>query len=346
MLESVRKKIERLEFINREQAVWLYHHADLAELKSLANQVRDHFHMPKQASYLIMSIINFTNICVAGCDYCAFYVYPHQKGGYRLTFSEICRRIEKLQQYGGTLVSFNSGFNPELTMAKYVDLFKRIHQRFPDLVFFEMTVAEFMFTCKLSKVSYSEGARLFRQAGVRWITGGGAEILDESFRSRHSPGKFSVKQYLEAQKAILESGIRSTATMVIGFDETLDERMNHLEMLRDFQESMQHKIPSFLCWTYKPLNNKFNGQELVLTDYLKWLAICRIYLVNFKHIRTSILTKNEGALDALAYGANDFDLPLEDEVTEKAGATISSDFDKILLQCRQKGYVPILRNSF
>ena len=346
MLQEIEEKLRSLSSINREEVSWLYHQGKLEDLGRLANIVRDRYHEPDQVTYLKMSIINFTNICVAGCDYCAFYVWPHEKGGYLLSFLEICKRIEKHEQLGGTLVGFNSGFNPELTIDRYVDLFKKIHHRFPHLIFFEMTVAEFMFACHISKVSYEQGARLFKEAGVQWITGGGAEVLDEQFRKRHSPGKFSVKKYLIAQRAIIDAGIGSTATMVIGFDESIDERLNHLEQLRNFQESLQQKLPSFLCWVYKPMNNRLGGKEIALEEYLKWLAICRIYLTNFKHIRTSVLTKNEGALKGLDYGADDFDLPLEDEVTEKAGATISSDFDCILLACKNNGYNPVMRQPF
>ena len=209
-----------------------------------------------------------------------------------------------------------------------------------------MTVAEFMFSCKVSKVSYDEGAAILKSTGTRWVTGGGAEVLDDGFRRRHSPGKFGVEDYFTAQKAILDAGIGSTATMVIGFDETLEERFNHLERLRRFQDDADGALTSFLCWTYKPWHNELGGNEVGAQEYLRWLAVSRIYLDNITHIRTSVLTKNEDALVGLKFGANDFDLPTEDEVTQKAGATISHEFGLILARAEHEGFRPVLRPAF
>jgi cyclic dehypoxanthinyl futalosine synthase len=178
---------------------------------------------------------------------------------------------------------------------------------------------------------------MLKSVGTRWVTGGGAEVLDEAFRKRHSPGKYKVSDYYKAQRAILEAEMGSTATMVIGFGEPLAERLNHLEGLRTFQDSTGNKLASFLCWTYKSFANELGGSEISDDEYLRWLAVSRIYLDNFVHIRTSVLTKNEGALKGLLYGANDFDLPTEDEVTQRAGATISHEFAKVLAHAESLG---------
>lgn len=346
MLGPICAKIDAETPISRADAEWLYTHADMETLSELSSKVRQRFHPPNEASYLIMAIINYTNICVAACDYCAFYRLPHQKEAYLRSFDEICERLENLRSLGGTFAGFNGGFHPKLKIHDYADLFHRLNTKFPDMTFYEMTVAEFMFTCKLSKVSYSTGANIFKASGTKWITGGGAEILDDAFRKRHSPGKYKVDDYYKAQAAILNAGLNSTATMVIGFDESVAERFNHLESLRKFQDEQANKLTSFLCWTYKPYNNKLGGGELSTEEYLRWLAICRIYLHNIVHIRTSVLTKNEDALLGLKYGANDFDLPVEDEVTQKAGASISLDFESILDAARSLGFHPVKREPF
>jgi cyclic dehypoxanthinyl futalosine synthase len=251
-----------------------------------------------------------------------------------------------LIEYGGKLVGFNGGFHPKLRIEDYADLFSEVRRRYPQLEFYEMTVAEFMFTCKVSKISYDEGARRLAESGTRWITGGGAEILDDEFRKRHSPGKFTVTDYLNAQEAILKAGMGSTATMVIGFDETLDERLNHLESLRNFQDRVGGTLASFLCWTYKPWNNELGGEEIKTSEYLRWLAVSRIFLHNIRNVRTSVLTKNTDALLGLQFGANDFDLPTEDEVTQKAGATISHDFEKILSRAKEMQILPVERQAW
>ena len=348
IFNEIADKVEKNQSITTKEAEQLYLNGSDEQLSQLATISKNFHHQSQdsQATYLVMAIINYTNICVAACDYCSFYRLPHQSGTYLLNFDEICKKIDNLLTLGGTLISFNGGFHPKLKIWSYADLFDKIHNRYPNLTFYEMTVAEFMFSCKLSKITYQEGAQILKDAGCQWITGGGAEILDDHFRSRHSPGKFTTYDYFQAQKDILDAGIGSTATMVIGFDETLDERLNHLEKLRTFQSSLHRKLPSFLCWTYKPWNNSLGGNEISNHEYLRWLAICRIYLNNFKHIRTSILTRNEDGLLGLKFGANDFDLPTEDEVTQKAGATISHEFEDILISCEKLGFTPRNRSPF
>jgi cyclic dehypoxanthinyl futalosine synthase len=324
----------------------LWEHADDALLSALATEARDRRHPAGVATWLVMAIVNYTNICVARCDYCAFYRLPKQAGGYLLSVEEVCERIEQLRAFGGRMAAFNGGFHPKLRISDYADLFAKVRGRFPDMEFYEMTVAEFMYSCKVSRLTYAEGARILREHGVRWVTGGGAEVLADTFRERHSPLKYTVADYFLAQEAILDAGLGSTATMVIGFDESLDERLAHLEHLRAFQDRTGRRIPSFLVWTYKPWNTELGGQEVPIGEYLRWLAICRLYLDNIEHIRTSVLTRNEGALLGLRYGADDFDLPTEDEVTQKAGATIDHDFARVLQAARDAGYEPVRRDPF
>jgi cyclic dehypoxanthinyl futalosine synthase len=343
MLESIQAKIAARQSIDRADAAWLFERADEADLMALATAVRSRFHAVDEATYLVMAIINYTNVCVAKCDYCSFYRWPGDPETYLLSFEQVCERIDSLTAHGGTLVGFNGGFHPDLHVDDYIELFRACRQRYPQLHFYEMTIAEFMFVTKRSKLDYATSAARFAASGTRWITGGGAEILDDAFRLRHSPGKYKVEDFYAAQRAVLEAGMGSTATMVIGFDETLDERLNHLERLRAFQTAQNGGLASFLCWTYKPWNNDLGGTEIGTDEYLRWLATSRIYLDNIVHIRTSVLTKNADAMRGLLYGANDFDLPTEDEVTQKAGATISHDFERILASARQLGVHPRLR---
>lgn len=346
MLSSIVTRVENREPISRADAAWLYENASLDALSELATTARDQRHPPGQATYLIMAIVNYTNVCVARCDYCAFYRLPGAPDGYLLSIQQVFDRIEALQALGGTMVGFNGGFHPKLRIDDYGKVFAAVRDRFPELEFYEMTVAEFMYSCKVTQVPYDEGARMLRAHGVRWVTGGGAEVLDDGFRMRHSPLKYKVEDYYDAQRAILAAGLGSTATMVIGFDETLDERLNHLERLRAFQDEVGGALPSFLCWTYKPYHTDLGGSEISNDEYLRWLAICRLYLHNIEHVRASVLTRNEDALMGLRFGADDFDIPTEDEVTEKAGATIHHDFDRILEAARAAGYEPVHRPPF
>jgi cyclic dehypoxanthinyl futalosine synthase len=347
-LRQIERKIAQQERISSEDALWLWHNASNEDLRSLASQVRARFHAPGTCTYLVMRIINYTNVCVAQCDYCAFYRLPGQEGGYVLSHDQVFAKLDELLALGGDLAGFNGGFNPHLPLDYYCDLFAAIRARYGDrLEFYALTIAEFMYLADHAKLDYAAAARRFKDAGVRWITGGGSEILTEDFRRRHSKFKYTVAEYFEAQAALVAAGLKTTATMVIGFDETIEERIEHLERTRRFQDETGG-LASFLCWTFKPYFTPLGAQlgniEITSAEYLRHLALSRIYLDNIPRIRTSVLTQNERALEGLLYGADDFDLPIEDEVTQMAGATVSLQFDKILDYARTLGFTPTYRH--
>lgn len=324
--------------ITVDEARTLWNEASGEELKALARGVRDRWHAPNHATYMVMRIINYTNVCVAQCDYCAFYVLPNQEGGYVLSRDAVFAKIDDLLEVGGDLVAFNGGFNPKLPLEFYCDLFAAVRERYGDRVeFYALTIAEFVYLADRAGLTHAEAAARLRDAGVHWITGGGSEILTEDFRKRHAKFKYTVREYFEAQRAIVASGMRTTATMVIGFDETLEERLEHLQRTRDFQDETDGLF-SYLCWTYKPYGTAFAGVEIAPEEYWRHIALSRIFLDNVKHIRTSVLTQNDEAFRALDYGADDFDLPIEDEVTQKAGATIELDLARLLAVPRALGY--------
>jgi cyclic dehypoxanthinyl futalosine synthase len=342
-LRDIAATVERGGRIGVDDAAALWHHADDDELKRLAQLVRARWHPPGRATYMVMRIINYTNVCVAQCDYCAFYVLPNQEGGYVMTRDDVFAKIDDLLAVGGDLVAFNGGFNPRLPLHYYADLFAAVRERYGDRVeFYALTIAEFMFLADRAGLTHAETAARLRDAGVFWITGGGSEILTEGFRKRHAKFKYTVREYFEAQRAVIDAGLRTTATMVIGFDETLEERLEHLQRTRDFQDAALVDglggLFSFLCWTYKPYGTALGGMEIGPREYWRHMAVCRIFLDNVKHFRTSVLTQNEDAFRALEYGADDFDLPIEDEVTQKAGARVDLDLDRLLAIPRALGY--------
>jgi cyclic dehypoxanthinyl futalosine synthase len=349
-LSDILRKVDLRERISPDDALTLWREASDADLRALASQVRARYHAPDACTYMLMRIINYTNVCVAQCDYCAFYRLPGQDGGYVLSHEQVFAKLDELLALGGDLAGFNGGFNPHLPLDYYCDLFSAIRARYGDrLEFYALTIAEFLYLADHAHLDYATAARRFKDAGVRWITGGGSEILTEDFRARHSKFKYTVAQYFEAQRALVEAGLRTSATMVIGFDETIEERIEHLERTRSFQDSLiadghGSALASFLCWTFKPYFTQLGGIEISTQEYLRHLALSRIYLDNIPRIRTSVLTQNERALEGLLYGADDFDLPIEDEVTQTAGATISLNFDKMLSTARTLGFTPTYRH--
>lgn len=343
-INDINTKVESGERINRDDAAWLWKNASDQDLIRLANIVRDRFHEPKTATYLLMRIINYTNICVALCDYCSFYRLPNAEDGYVRSKEWVFEKIDELVEQGGDLFAFNGGFNPKLKIDYYIDLFSSIRKRYGDSIeFYAMTVVELLYVAKLCKMSVPQTLRVLKEAGVRWITGGGAEILSDPFRKRHSPHKYTVQEYFDTQRAILEAGLNTTATMVIGFDEPLEERLDHLDAVRNFQDETNGGLFSFLCWTYKPYNNEFGGVEISREEYVRHIALCRIFLDNVKHIRASVLTQNANGIKALNWGANDFDIPWEDEVTQMAGAVIEQDIQKILGYAADEGFTTTYR---
>jgi cyclic dehypoxanthinyl futalosine synthase len=336
--------------IDAQEARRLWLEAADQELVERAQAVRARWHRPDHATYMVMRIVNYTNVCVAQCDYCAFYVLPNQDGGYVLSREDVFAKIDELVELGGDLVGFNGGFNPRLPLDYYCDLFHAVRERYGETVeFYALTVAEFVFLADRAGLSFADAAARLRGAGVHWVTGGGSEILTEDFRKRHAKWKYTVADYFEAQRAIVESGMRTTATMVIGFDETLDERLEHLQRTRDFQDACLRDgyegLFSFLCWTYKPYGTSLGGEEVSSHEYSRWIALSRIFLDNVEHVRTSVLTQNEEAFRALDFGADDFDLPIEDEVTQKAGARIDLDLDRLLEIPRRLGYTVEYRRA-
>ena len=348
MRDQIEHKVTEGLRLTDEEAFYCYEDASLADLKRWATAVRARFHKPDEATYLIMRIINYTNVCVAKCDYCSFYRLPKSPDGYVLPLDRIFAKIDEILEMGGDFVGFNGGFNPRLKLDWYTDTFSKIRERYGDSIeFYALTVAEMMYVAKLCRISYEEVCRALGDAGVRWITGGGSEILTNEFRERHSPQKYTADDYLVAQETIMRSGLNSTGTMVIGFDESVAERVEHLRRIRDLQDRVTADgLPglfSFLSWTYKPYHNDLGGEEVDGETYLRHLATTRLYLDNIRHMRTSVLTQNDNALHGLHYGANDFDIPIEDEVTEMAGAVINKNLEEILQQARAEGFKPMFR---
>ena len=337
--------------ITVDEAARLWKEASDDELRALARAARDRWHEPDRATYMIMRIINYTNVCVAQCDYCAFYVLPGQEGGYVLDRGEVFAKIDELLEVGRRPRRLQRRLQPEAPARLLLRPLRgragavrrpgrvlRAHDRGVPLPRRPRGALVRRGRCAPA-----------RHRRVHWVTGGGSEILTEDFRRRHAKFKYTVAEYFDGQRAIVESGMRTTATMVIGFDETLEERLEHLQRTRDFQDGCLRDgydgLFSFLCWTYKPYGTALGGREIEPREYWRHIALSRIFLDNVRHVRTSVLTLNEDAFRALDYGADDFDLPIEDEVTQKAGAHIDLDLERLLEVPRKLGYTVAYRRA-
>lgn len=319
---------------------------DLQRLCSLAHESRCQ-HLPDgQATYLIMRIVSYTNVCVADCSYCAFYRRPNDDEAYILSKEQIFAKMEDLLKVGGSLVAMEGGFNPKLKMDHYEDLFRSVRQKYKNQIeIYGPTIVEVIFIAKSSRISLEEALIRLKESGLRWIPGGGAEILTDAWRQKLSPKKYSVKEYLEGMELAQKLGFGTTATMVIGFGENAEDRLEHLQHIRNLQDKTGG-FSSFLLWTYQPENTVLGGSLISNDDYLRTLAISRLYLDNIPVIRASFLTQYDKGPLALKSGAHDFDIPLEDQVTQLAGAQIEKNVDKVLEWVRRAGIYPIKREPF
>ncbi len=323
---------------------------DLKSLCAKAHEVRCTHYPHGQATYVIMRIVSYTNVCVADCSYCAFYRHPGEEGAYVLSQEEIFSKIDHLLSRGGSLVAMEGGFNPKLKIDHYEGLFRAVRQRYGNRIeIYGPTIVELIFIARSSRISLEEALVRLQEAGLYWIPGGGAEILTDKWRQRLSPKKYSVKEYLDGMALAQKLGFGTTATMVIGFGESPGDRLEHLSHIRDLQDRASGRFggfSSFLLWTYQPDHTSLGGQRTNNDDYLRTLAISRLYLDNIPVIRASFLTQYDQGPLALTAGAHDFDIPLEDQVTQLAGARIEENVEKVLGWVKGAGIVPVKREPF
>ncbi len=298
------------------------------------------------ATYLIMRIVSYTNVCVANCSYCAFYRRPNDPEGYVLSHEEIFKKIDSLLEARGSLVAMEGGFHPKLKIDHYENLFRAVRARYGDAIeIYGPTIVEVIFIARSSRISLEEALVRLQNAGLRWIPGGGAEILTDAWRQKLSPLKYSVQEYLDGMELAQSLGLGTTATMVIGFGESWEDRLEHLEHLRHLQNKTGG-FTSFLLWTYQSDNTALGGSRISNEEYLKAIAISRLYLDNIPIIRASFLTQGDQGPLALKWGASDFDVVLEDQVTQLAGAKIESNVEKVLDWVRGAGIEPQKRKPF
>ncbi len=319
---------------------------DPEKLRHLAHTARCERYAAGQASYVVMRIVSYTNVCVADCSYCAFYRRPGDDEAYVLTHDQIFAKIDELLAVGGSLVAMEGGFHPKLHIEHYENLFRAVRDRYGDRIeIYGSTIVEVIFIAKVSRVSLEEALVRLKAAGLRWIPGGGAEILTDAWRQKLSPKKYTVKEYLDGMELAQRLGFGTTATMVIGFGESWEDRLEHLQHIRDLQDKTGG-FASFLLWTYQPDHTALRGARASNDEYLKAVAVSRLYLDNIPVIRASILTQHDQGPQALLWGAHDFDIPLEDQVTQLAGGKIEKDVEKVLGWVRAAGVTPVKRPPF
>jgi cyclic dehypoxanthinyl futalosine synthase len=346
VIDQIAAKVRTGERVSADEALELYRRAPTALLGQLADRIRARKHPDGIVTYIIDRNVNYTNVCVAKCNFCAFYRPVGSSEGYVLGFDELFRKIDETIAVGGVQLLLQGGHNPDLPLTWYEDLFRAIKHRYPTFKLHALSPPEVIHLSRLSQLPVTAVIDRLIAAGLDSIPGGGAEILVDRVRTLlHCIGKATADEWLEVMRYAHRAGLRTTATMMYGTVETDEERVEHLLRLRDLQDETGG-FTAFITWSYQPDHTELAGTEATGVDYLRTLALARIVLDNFDNLQASWVTQGGkvGQL-SLAYGANDMgSVMIEENVVRAAGASYCMDEVEIVRNIEDAGFEPRRRN--
>jgi cyclic dehypoxanthinyl futalosine synthase len=343
-------------FLSIEEGVHLYHHAPLADLVYTANEMRKiHKKNDPHVTWIIDRNANTTNVCIANCKFCNFFRVPGHPESYITTIEQYKKKIDETYRYGGRQLLLQGGHHPDLGLSYYVDLFSKLKELYPDLKLHALGPPEIAHITKLEKSTHTKVLKALTAAGLDSLPGAGAEILNDRVRRLISKGKCTGKEWLDVMRAAHQLNITTSATMMFGHIETIEERFEHLVWLREVQSEKPADAKGFLAfipWPFqddgtllkrlKGITNNVSG-----TEYIRMLALSRIMLPNVVNIQASWLTVGkEVAQLCLHAGANDFgSIMIEENVVSAAGAPHRFTAQGIQNAIKEAGFIPQLRNQ-
>ncbi len=346
MVDQIARKVSQGGRVDAEEARRLYLDAPTTLLARLANAIRVRKHPEPVVTYIIDRNVNYTNVCVARCNFCAFYRPVGAADGYVLGFEEIFRKIDETIAVGGNQLLLQGGHNPDLPIAWYEDLFRAVKQRHPEFKLHALSPPEVLHIAKVNQLDVPTVISRLVAAGLDSVPGGGAEILVDRVRKLlNCYAKASSDEWLGVMREAHRAGLRTTATMMYGTVETPEERIEHMMRLRDLQDETGG-FTAFITWSYQPEHTERGGAEATGVDYLRTLALARIVLDNFDNLQASWVTQGGkvGQL-SLAYGANDMgSVMIEENVVRAAGASYCMDEVEIVVNVENAGFVAKRRN--
>jgi cyclic dehypoxanthinyl futalosine synthase len=341
--------------LSETEALELYRRADLHELGRLAHTETMRRHPGPVRTYIVDRNINYTNICSGGCVFCNFSRSAGHAEGYVLGYDKLSAKISEMVELGGRQILLQGGMHPELAFDWYLTLLRRLKRDYPQVHIHGFSPPEIVHFSKQFGRSVPEILTDLREAGLDTIPGGGAEILVDYVRKQLSPGKCSSDEWLAVMADAHRLGMRTTATMMFGHIETLEDRIEHLSRLRHLQDQT-HGFTAFICWTFQPAGTRLakqfgdDGDDTMnlagVQDYLRMLAVSRLFLDNFDNLQASWVTQGPAVGQvAMHFGANDFgSLMLEENVVASAGTTYRLTERQLRRLIEEAGFVPARRD--
>jgi cyclic dehypoxanthinyl futalosine synthase len=336
------------ERISEDDALALLRCDDLIALGEAAAARRAQTSAEDEVTFIIDRNVNYTNFCITDCDFCAFYRLPRDPEGYVLPKKVIFRKVEETLDLGGTALLLQGGHHPGLQIEWYEDLFRDIKARYP-IHLHALSPSEILHIAHFSRISLQETMQRLRDAGHDSVPGGGAEILVDRVREVIAPKKTKSAEWLDVMRAAHEAGMSTSATMMYGTVETLEERVEHLRLLRELQDDTDG-FRAFVCWSYQAGGGSRRGddhQHTTAADYLKMLAVSRLYLDNFDHFQSSWVTQGlrVGQL-ALAFGCDDMgSIMIEENVVRAAGTAFRLDTERMVAAIEATGRRAVQRDT-
>ncbi|MDY6853804.1 MAG: cyclic dehypoxanthinyl futalosine synthase [Thermodesulfobacteriota bacterium] len=331
--------------ISEKEVLILFQKGELLLLGQIANQVLRRFHNEDEASYIIDRNINYTNICSSRCKFCAFYREEEDPEAYVLNKEEIFKKIEETIALNGTQIMLQGGLHPDLNITYFTDLLSCIKNRY-NVHIHSFSPPEILHIARVSSLSIRKTLKRLHDAGLDSLPGGGAEILVDHVRAKISPNKIRSDNWLDVMKEAHRMGMKTTATMMLGSIEAFEDRAAHLLKLRDVQDRTGG-FRAFIPWTFQPNNTELGGRVTSSVDYLKTLAISRIFLDNFENIQGSWVTQGkEIGQITLCFGANDLgSIMIEENVVKAAGVSYKMSEDEMIKLIKACGKKAVKRNT-
>ncbi len=348
-IKSIINKALEGERLNPEEGLYLLENADLLTLGRIADYIRSKKHPDDVVTFVVDRNLNYTNVCVAGCKFCAFQRKKSDSDAYVLDFEEIYSKIQELVDWGGTTLLMQGGLNPDLRLDFYIDLISGIKEKFPQIQIHSLSATEINYLAKIEKMEPQEVVRILKKAGLDSLPGGGAEILSDEVRVLISSNKTTTKQWLDIHRIVHEEGMTSTATMMFGHVEKPKHIIEHLDVVRSLQDETGG-FTAFIPWTFQKGNTMLDYLEPATSAYyLKVLAVARIYLDNFDNIQTSHVTQTMkiGPV-GLHFGANDLgSTMIEENVVASTGLSVASPRpEKMAKIIKEAGFKPAQRDTY